>query len=146
MVESKCLTTKETERLRGGLLFFESFVFGRVANLSLKKFSDLCRLGRTTSDLMSDEIGVVQALHDRVKSAVPIPMGISNLQTRIIFTDGAVEGDVPAGSVGGVLVAPNHQIVHHFVNQCPDWLMSRLSGHSLHPIHEDEMIPVLLFF
>ena len=146
IAEAKCLTTKEAERLRGRLLFFESFVFGREANLTLKNFSNLCRMGRTASELTSKEVEVVLALHDRVKHAVPIPMGISNLQTWIIFTDGAVEGDVPTGSVGGVLVAPNHQIVHHFGGQCPDWLMAHLSAHSCHPIHEVEMIPVLLSF
>ena len=96
-------------------------------------------MGRTTSLLTSDEIKIVQDLNDRVQSAVPIPLGVSNLQTWLIFTDGAVEGDAPTGSVGavgGVLVAPNSRVVHHFGGECPGWLMSHLLVHSHHPIHE----------
>ena len=69
-----------------------------------------------------------------------------NLSTWIIFTDGACEGDVAVGSVGGALVAPNHRIVHHFGAVAPDWVMKGLLLHSKHPIHELEMIPILISF
>ena len=96
------------------MLFYESFVFGRVANLSLKKFGYLCRLGWMSSKLSLAEIAVVQSLCDRVNSAVPVPIGITSSSTWIVFTDGACEAEVPSGSVGGVLIAPNGRLVHHF--------------------------------
>ena len=56
------------------------------------------------------------------------------------------EGDAPSGSIGGVLVAPNHQVVYHFGCLAPDNVMSVLLTHSSHPIHELEMIPILVSF
>ena len=144
IVAKRELSVKEAERLRGRMLFYESFVFGRVANLSLKRFGDLCRLGRMSTKLSDSEVGVVQCLCDRVSSAIPVPMGIGSAATWIIFTDGACEGEYPKGSVGGVLVAPNGKLAHHFGSVAPQWVMDKLLEHSRHPIHELEMIPVLL--
>ena len=39
------ILSKEAERIRGRMLFFECFVCGRVANLDLKLFRNLCRAG-----------------------------------------------------------------------------------------------------
>ena len=140
------LTAKDAERLRGRLLFFESFVFGRVANLTLKQFGDLCRLGRTSSKLSPAEVEVVKRLLVRVETAQPIPLSVASLETWIVFTDGAVEGDEPSGSVGGVLIAPNHRIVHHFGSVAPKAVMDSLLRCSKHPIHELEMIPIFISF
>ena len=146
IIQKGDLTQKEAERIRGRMLFFECFVFGRIANLDLKLFGDLCRAGRATSRVSTDEIQVVQRLCQRVQTGTAIPMGIQNLETWLIFTDGACEGDVPSGSIGGVLVAPNHRVVHHFGCLAPDNVMSLLLAHSSHPIHELEMIPILVSF
>ena len=78
--------------------------FGQDNQLDLKRFGDLCRAGRTTSTLSVDEIQVVRRLCQRVKTGTAIPREIQNLETWLIFTDGACEGDVPSGSIGGVLV------------------------------------------
>jgi ribonuclease HI len=72
--------------------------------------------------------------------------GNPNLETCLIFTDGACEGDVPPGSIGGVLAAPNHQVVHHFGCLTPNDVMSLFHAHSSHPIHELEMITILVSF
>ena len=140
------ISVKEADRLRGRMLFFESFVFGRIANLSLRQFGDLCRLGRTTHKLSLAELEVVERLIERVRTAVPVPLGIDTLTTWIIFTDGACEGDAVTGSVGGVLVSPNMRVAHHFGATAPVWIMEKLLACSQHPIHELEMIPVLLSF
>ena len=146
ILEKGEISPKEAERLRGRMLFFESFVFGRIANLCLKQFGDLCRAGRTSSKLTPAELVVVRNLYARVETAVSVPMGILNLSTWIVFTDGACEGDETVGSVGGVLIAPNHRIVHHFSAVAPEGVMKALLSHSRHPIHELEMIPVLITF
>ena len=140
------ITQKEAERIRGRMIFFECFVFGRIANLDLKRFGDLCRAGRTTNTLSLEEVQVVQRLCERVQTGAAIPMGVQNLETWLIFTDGACEGDVPTGSIGGVLVSPNHQVLHHFGCSVPENVMSVLLAHSSHPIHELEMIPILVSF
>ena len=140
------ISVKEAERIRGRMLFFECFVCGRVANLDLKLFGNLCRAGRTTNTLTPGEIEIVQRLCGRIDTGTAIPLGIKNLDTWIIFTDGACEGERPCGSVGGVLITPNHRIVHHFGDKVPDNLMSLLLDFSRHPIHELEMIPVLISF
>eukprot|EP00435_Cladocopium_sp_Y103_P073476 s702_g43.t2 len=146
IAEKKEISSKEAERVRGRMLFFECFVSGRTANFDLKQFSNLCRLGRTSSTLTEDEVLIVRRLRSRVESGSSIPMGVQSLSTWLIFTDGACEGDAPCGSVGGVLIAPNHRIVHHFGSQAPQNVMSFLLQFSRHPIHELEMIPVLVSF
>eukprot|EP00435_Cladocopium_sp_Y103_P064795 s1396_g26.t1 len=146
IAEKKELSAKEAERVRGRMLFFECFVFGRTSNFDLKQFSNLCRLGRTTSALTEHEILVVKRLRSRVESGTSIPMGIKSLSTWLIFTDGACEGESQCGSIGGVLIAPNHRIVHHFGCEAPQNVMSFLLQFSSHPIHELEMIPILVSF
>ena len=106
----------------------------------------MCRTGRTSTKLAPAELVVVRNLYARVETAVSVPMGILNLSTWIIFTDGACEGDEAVGSVGGVLIAPNHRMVHHFSAVAPEGVMKALLRHSKHPIHELEMIPVLITF
>lgn len=126
------------------MLFFECFVCGRVANLDLKLFGDLCRDGRTTNTLTNDEIEIVKRLCKRVDTGTAIPLGIKNLETWLIFTDGACEGETPSGSIGGAMVSPNHRVVHQFGCRARDNLML-LSFSSL-PIYELEMIPILVSF
>eukprot|EP00435_Cladocopium_sp_Y103_P016841 s3633_g4.t1 len=142
----KELSAKEAERIRGRMIFFECFVFGRTANFDLKQFSNLCRLGRNTNALTDDEVSIVERLCCRVKTGKAIPLGVQTLETWLVFTDGACEGDDPCGSIGGVLVAPNHRIVHHFGCQAPKDVMSFLLQFSSRPIHELEMIPILVSF
>ena len=146
IVQKGEITSKEAERVRGRMLFFECFVCGRVANLDLKLFGNLCRSGRTTNVLTTGEIEIVRRLSRRIETGTAIPLGIKNLDTWLIFTDGACEGERPRGSVGGVLVSPNHRVVHHFGETVPENLMSLLLGFSSHPIHELEMIPVFISF
>ena len=140
------ILSKEAERIRGRMLFFECFVCGRVANLDLKLFRNLCRAGRTTSALTTGEIEIVRRLCRRVDTGTAIPLGIKNLETWLIFTDGACEGERPCGGVGGILVSPSHRVVHHFGDRVTDNLMSLLLSFSSHPIHELEMIPVFISF
>ena len=140
------LSTKEAERVMGRMISFDCYVFGRIANLDLKEFGNLCRLGLTSSILDECEISVVQKLFDRLGSAKPTPLGINNLSTWLIFTDGACEDSSTTGSIGGVLIAPNHRVVHHFGCNATVEVMHHLWLSSRHPIDEFEMIPVLVSF
>ena len=103
-------------------------------------------MGRTSNTLTTDELRIIHNLCHRVETGKPIPLGVNNLETWFIFTDGACEGEVPSGSIGGVLVAPNHQVIHHFGCTAPDDIMDLLLRFSSHPIHELEMIPIFVSF
>ena len=92
------------------------------------------------------KIRIVRNLCHRVETGKAIPDGVKNLDTWFIFTDGACEGEDPSGRIGGVLVAPNHQVVHHFGCRAPDDITALLLEFSSHPIHELEMIPILVSF
>ena len=96
------ITPKEADRARGRMIFFECVSFGGIANLDLELFGDLCRAGRTTSTLSVGEIQVIQHSCQRVQTGTAMSMESKILETRLIFTDGAREGDVSPGSIGGV--------------------------------------------
>ena len=50
------------------------------------------------------------------------------------------------GGVGGVLVSSNGQYMQHFGMTIPSEWMSYFLRHSRHPIHEIEVLPVLISF
>ena len=79
-----------------------------------------------------------------MNSGSAVPVSLKCLSTWLIFTDGACEGSGPTGSIGGVLVAPNHQAIRHFGCTVPNSVMQILLVHSKHPVHELEMIPILV--
>ena len=54
LIQKGDITQKEAERIRGRNDFFEFFELGRIANLDLELFGDLCRAGRSTSTLSVD--------------------------------------------------------------------------------------------
>lgn len=140
------LTPKHAERLRGRLVFFECFSAGRVTNFYLKKFGEMCILERRQDELTEDMRALIAVLKARVCEASPIVVDSTFLDTWFIFTDGALEGDDSIGTVGGVLVNPWGYCVQHFGCKIPSNIMDLLLEHSKHPIHEIEIIPVLLSF
>ena len=145
VLEKKLLSPKEAQRLRGRMIFFECYTFGRAANLWLKQFGKFCRDDHTVT-LTEADLDVVLNLRDRVAVGRPVSISTSHLSTWLIFTDGAVEGVEKVGSVGGLIVSPNHQILHHFGGTVPKDVMARLLLRSKHPIHEVEILPILISF
>ena len=60
----------------------------------------------------------------------------------MIFTDGACEGDTQkSGTVGGVLVGPNGQVLERFSSEVPTNYMNLLLKNSENPIYELELMP-----
>ena len=140
------LTTKHAERLRGRLVFFECFSSGRVTNFFLKKFGELCVNSRRSDELTEEMRDLLIILKARVCEANPIIIQSSLLDTWFVFTDGALEGDDKKGTVGGVLVDPSGRCVNHFGSEIPGAVMEVLLRYSSHPIHEIEIMPVLISF
>ena len=145
VLESKQLSPKEAQRLRGRMIFFECYTFGRAANLLIKQFGKLCR-EEHSSKLSAQDLEVVVNLRDRVAVGKPVSISVSHLNTWLIFTDGALEGESKIGSVGGLIISPNHRVLHHFGGTVPDALMQKLLSRSKHPIHELEVLPILISF
>lgn len=87
------MTSKEAESLRGRLIWFESFIFGRVANLSLHV------IGKRALDCGSN-IAITAELKrallffkDRVVNGPPIEVCAAVGDVMYVFTDGAYEED-----------------------------------------------------
>ena len=143
------LSTKLAERLRGRMVFYECFAAGRTTNLLLKKFGSLCRSQRFIEDLTSEECELILALKQRVSSAEPIVISPKFMETWFVFTDGACETNdfgKKEGGVGGVLISANGTYVQHFGMQMPAGWMEVLMSYSSHPVHEVEVLPVLISF
>ena len=137
------MSRKEAERLRGRLQWFESFASGRVAQQALMTISKMAATGRNSERLSDSELRAVRFLRDRVIRAPPTKIRTTSLETWIIFSDGACEGETSkVGSVVAVLVSPCGIAREFFAEIVPkSWVDSFLQV-SKHPIFELELLPV----
>ena len=138
------MTSKDAEKLRGRLQWFESFAGGRIAQQALRTISSLVSGSRVQRTLRSPELSAIKFLRDRVLSAPPTCIKATNLQTWLVFSDGACEGDtVKEGTIGAILVSPDGKLCRYFSEKVPRDLMQKLLIESEHPIFELELLPVL---
>ena len=145
ILESGSISSKDAERLRGRLQWFESFASGRVAQQALRVVSGLSSVGRQRTKLSQREVESLVFLQQRVLTAPPTRIMTTNLSTWYIFTDGACEGDVTkVGSIGGVLVNPSGVAIEFFGSLVPDYIMNAFLSEAKHPIFELELLPVLV--
>eukprot|EP00435_Cladocopium_sp_Y103_P065100 s379_g27.t1 len=143
------LSNKTAESLRGRMVFYECFSAGRTTNLLLKDFGQLCRDGRSVDDLSQEQCDNILSLRDRVRDAEPIVVSPKFMTTWYVFTDGACEtGDDgrKVGGVGGVLISACGSFMQHFGISVPTEVMDFFLQHSKHPVHELEILPVLISF
>ena len=143
ILEAKRIEPKQAERLRGRMQWFEGYAFGRIAQHSLKVLGELSLRQQRFVSLNESEMSAINFLLSRVKSAEAIRITTTLLDNYLIFTDGACEGDTEkTGSVGGVLVGPNGQVLEHFSSRVPSSYMDSLLEASDNPIYELELLPV----
>ena len=64
--------------------------------------------------------------------------------TWLVFTDGACNQEDMTGSVGGVIYDPSGSCVSFFGEAVPTAIMEDLFRRSKNPIHELEVLPVLI--
>ena len=85
-------------------------------------------------------------LHSRVLEAQAISIERSLLSTWFVFTDRACSQAEKTGSIGGVLVSPGGRWMcfFFFAAVVPQHIPERLFKLSKNPIHELEVLPVLL--
>ena len=144
ILKAGVMSIKDAERLRGRLQWFESFAHGRVAQQALKTVSGLASQGRMQQSLNFKEEKALKFLRERVLTAPPMQIQATNLNTWLIFTDGACEGvENKIGVIGAVLVSPSGRPVEYFSEKLPDSLMDLFLQDSNHPIFELELLPVL---
>ena len=135
---------KHAESLRGRMLWFETYAFGRVGNSAVKKLGDLAYLGVKDVSLKSSDLAAIKFLRDRVLRAPPVCISCRSLVSWIIFVDGACEGEVEKrGTIGAVLIDPSGNFVHHIPEAVPDFFMEKCA-YPKNPIYELEVLPQLV--
>ena len=135
---------KDAERLRGRMVFFEGFAFGRLANAAVKNLGRFCN-GKEDRRSLDDSIRYsLLVLRDRVLSAPPLKVGIALTENWLVFTDGACSPERREGSVGGLVIDPLGNCRAFFSGQVPADLTDLLFKESANPIHELEVLPVVV--
>ena len=139
------LTSKEAESLRGRLIWFDSLLFGRIANLSLheigKRATDMGHQHKLTSGLKRS----LEFFRDRIVNGPPIKISKSVGETIFIFTDGAFEPQSSTpGTIGGVLYRQDGTVESFFSEVAPDQLMKFYLQQSENPIYLIELLAALI--
>ena len=143
-LDSGKMSSKEAERLRGRMLFYESFTFGRLSGEAIKAIGRVACGNRPSVVFRGDVKQSLEFLLSRVTSARPITVTQKLKECWYIFTDGACEAERSHGSIGGVLLTPQGECIRYFSSEVPDSLMSILLQASINHIHELEVMPVLV--
>ena len=146
ILSSNKLDLKTAERLRGRLVFFEGFVFGRASNSAMRTVDRAARDGKTANGLSAEVQKCLKVLRQRLMLAEPVEISDRCHKSWLIFTDGACEGAEQKGSVGGVLIGLNGHPISFFSEVVPKPLMNVLLRDSKNPIFELELLPVLLAY
>jgi hypothetical protein len=145
VLDRKVIEPKQAERLKGRMQWFEGYAFGRVAQYSLKTFGELSLRRQKQVTLSDKELCAVEFLIQRVSEAKAIEIGSVSLDTFLIFTDGACEGEASrVGSVGGVLIGPSGKCLQHFSYEVPTVFMQKALAGSENPIYELELLPIYM--
>ena len=144
VLKEDLLSSKEAERLRGRMIFFEGYTFGRVANTAVKTIGKFCTGPNVKRKLEPSLRTALQFLQSRVLEGKPLKIERSLHSTWFIYTDGACNQDSKEGSVGGVIYNPQGCCLEFFGEEVPRVVMDDLFSRSNNPIHELELLPVLI--
>ena len=147
-LEQNCLKPKDAERLRGRLQWYDTFLFGRIANYSMSVISKRaisCSMGGSLDPPLRRAL---QFLKEHVLVSQPVQLTKAAGKTYFIFTDGAVEptedGTRILASVGGILYNADGVAEAFFSEQVPQLILDMFLQHSSHPIFEVELLAVVV--
>lgn len=143
-LEANTMTHKDAERMRGRMIFFEGYTFGRVANSAVKAIGRFCHGSERAATFDSSMRRSLQFLQQRVLTGRPLKIQQSMHNTWMVFTDGACDPEARSGSVGGVIYDPQGNCLRYFGESVPQRVMDALLATSQNPIHELEVMPILL--
>ena len=144
VLDKGSLGPKEAEKLKGRMVFFEGYTFGRIAHAAVKSLGRLS-LNKTANNVLTkDLINTLRFLRRRVENADPVKVERCFSSTWLVFTDGSCEAEKKFGGIGGILISPSGSCVQYFSSEVPAWLMDLLLEEPANPIHELELLPVYL--
>eukprot|EP00435_Cladocopium_sp_Y103_P062782 s463_g24.t1 len=145
LIRRGCSSPKELERLHGRLIWFGSFVYGRLLNRLVKEVSNKARVRGKLFQFDAEFLDALQRLMVAVRDSKPVSITKSLFHAWIIFTDGAYEpGSQQPATYGGVLISPSGTPVEMFGEQVPSTLLDEFLEDSKHPIYEMEVLPVVI--
>jgi hypothetical protein len=136
-LRANAMSAKDAERLRGRMIFFEGYTFGRVANAAVKAMGRLCTGPRAAKTLDDSSRRALQFLKQRVLNGPPLKIESALHSTWFIFTDGACDQVDKTGSIGGVIYSPSGECLRFFGESVPPKLLDDLFSRSKNPIHEE---------
>ncbi len=113
MLKEGSLSPKEAEKLRGRMVFFEGYTFGRVANAAVKSLGRVSLHKTAHNVLTNDLINTIRFLIRRVENADPVRVERCFSSTWLVFTDGACEAEKRFGGIV-ILISPNGSCVRYF--------------------------------
>ena len=143
VLETKKLEPKQAERLRGRMQWFEGYAFGRVAQHSLRTLGEIALKKQKVIELAPHELTAIDFLARRVSEAETLKLSPVSLDTLLVFTDGACEGESDRfGSIGGVIVDKAGRCHQHFSYEVPTDFMRVALSESSNPIYELELLPI----
>ena len=126
------------------MIFFEGYTFGRIANSAVKTLGRFCTGANVSRALDDDMTRALKFLQARVEQGKPLCIEPAMHDTWFIFTDGACSPELREGSIGGILYDPAGHCTNFFGEKVPQHLMDSLFENSQNPIHELEVLPVLV--
>ena len=132
------------ERLRGRMVFFEGYSFGRVPSCAVRALASACKTATSLVTLNAELKSAIAILLQRVATAEPLCVQPISRETWILFTDGACEPDRGWGGIGAVLFGPNGQVAGFFGESVSQDIMGPLLKKSKNPIFELELAPILI--
>ena len=141
------LSPKEAESLKGRIQWFESYLFGRVANLAIHRIGKRA-LSRSSTSTLDDELrSSLKFLLDRVQTGLPLELSTHTEHPILLFTDGAVEprvGENKQGTIGGILYNHNGVPLKFFSEVLLEQITTWLHSEAENPIYLVEILAVYI--
>ena len=146
VLDNKVIEPKQAERLTRSHAVVRRVRFWKSCAVQFEDVLGELSLKRQKQVTLNDkEMQAVAYLIQRVSEARAIEIGPVSLDTFLIFTDGACEGESSRiGSVGGVLVGPSGRCLQHFSSEVPTDFMREALACSANPIYELELLPIYI--
>ena len=138
------LSARQAEQLRGRMVFFEGYAFGRTTNHALKQVSLRAEGGGDQYKLDDALRRALELILLRVSVAKPLEITARATDTFYIFTNGAFEN--LKGSIGGVLFDSSGRPLEFFAAVLSDESMIPFLAVSRNPIYELELLAVAVSF
>ena len=142
ILSDNSLTPKEAESLRGRMHWYESYLFGRTANLAVHQLGKRISGPPWIKQLDEELKSALVLLRDRVLNGPPVTLTAATETPLVIFTDGACEPE--GGSVGGILYCGSCEPLRYFSSKVPDLLLREFSTEAQHPIFLVELLACYL--